>query len=323
MAARDGSYLTELYEQPSSSKFPASQQARAGEVINILPPLPIITSFTPSSMAYDADDVIVAVTGTDFTPGMTCSLGAELTATVTFISSTSLSVEVDTTGAPVAGSRPFTLTDTYNRVISDTDTAFTVVQPAGPVITDINPNVMPVGSDDFIVTVTGTGFVPGMTCNLGPNLTATVTYVSPILVTVEVDTPGVGVAEAVAFILTEPVFGRLATAPEVFIVGVGDVDPVISNVFPAPGTPINRNTPVSFLVTDFDANLFREFVTARFPGQAVEEVVFDGFLFNSQYSASTRTSIPGGFSYTLRRTGGWSGPPTIRVFAFDQTGNEL
>ena len=35
-----------------------------------------------------------------------------------------------------------------------------------------------------------------------------------------------------------------------------------------------------------------------------------------------RTMIAGGFRYTVLRTGGWPGAPTIQTFAIDRAGNE-
>lgn len=231
MAAREGNYAADMYAQPSSSKLSNLSPFKNAELIGLLPQLATITAISPNSMTFGSSNVIVSVTGTNFTAGMTCELGDELTATVTYISPTSLTVEVDTTGTAVTGGRPFTLIDEYSRTVTLPDDVF---------------------------TVTG-----------------------------------------------------------------GTEEPTVSDLFPAAGTPIRPNTPVSFKVTDVEEDLFRQFVTARFPGQSAEEVVYDGYSFTSLYSGSSRTSVSEGYQFTLRRANGWPGPPTIRVFAFDRTGNEL
>jgi hypothetical protein len=99
--------------------------------------------------------------------------------------------------------------------------------------------------------------------------------------------------------------------------------PVVGNFNPAPGTPIARTGPISFEVTDDSGDFRRIFVVAFFPATGVTEVVHDGDGFRGHYAAgSSRTMIAGGFRYTLLRTSGWAGAPTIQTFAIDRAGNE-
>jgi hypothetical protein len=99
--------------------------------------------------------------------------------------------------------------------------------------------------------------------------------------------------------------------------------PLVGNFNPAPGTPIVRTGPISFEVTDDSGDFGRIFVVAFFPSTGVTEVVHDGDGFRGHYVAgSSRTMIAGGFRYTLLRTNGWPGAPTIQTFAIDRAGNE-
>jgi hypothetical protein len=99
--------------------------------------------------------------------------------------------------------------------------------------------------------------------------------------------------------------------------------PVVGNFNPAPGTPVARTGPISFEVTDDSGDFRRIFVVAYFPATGVTEVVHDGDGFRGHYAAgSSRTMIAGGFRYTLLRTSGWPGAPTIQTFAIDRAGNE-
>jgi hypothetical protein len=99
--------------------------------------------------------------------------------------------------------------------------------------------------------------------------------------------------------------------------------PVVGNFDPAPGTAIARTGSVTFDVTDDSGDFRRIFVVAYFPATGVAEVVHDGDGFRGFYAAkSSRTMIAGGFRYTLLRSGGWPGAPTIQTFAIDHAGNE-
>lgn len=101
-----------------------------------------------------------------------------------------------------------------------------------------------------------------------------------------------------------------------------DIAPVVDNFDPAPGTQIEVDTPLRFSVTDNLGSFTRTIVTAKFPDGS-EEIIHDWDSFNDYYAAhSARIAITNGFRYTVRRTMGWPGSPTIRVFAIDSAGNE-
>lgn len=99
--------------------------------------------------------------------------------------------------------------------------------------------------------------------------------------------------------------------------------PVVANFNPTPGTPIARTAPIAFDVTDDSGDFRRIFVVAFFPATGATEVVHDGDSFRGHYAAgSARTMIASGFRFTVLRTGGWPGAPTIQTFAIDRAGNE-
>lgn len=104
------------------------------------------------------------------------------------------------------------------------------------------------------------------------------------------------------------------------------VPPVTSNISPAPGTPITSSTPVLVDVTD-ESGLFRRVIIAVVLG-GITEMAWDGDAWLGRYAGgnSTRTPITNGFRFTVLRdlrSGGWPSSPTLRVFAFDQGGNEV
>jgi len=101
-----------------------------------------------------------------------------------------------------------------------------------------------------------------------------------------------------------------------------ETPPVVSNFSPLPGEVLDPLDPIQFDVTDNRSLFTRILVTMTMP-DGVEELVHDGNEFNAYYAAhSIRIVIAGGFRYTVRRTMGWPGAPTVRVFAIDSAGNE-
>lgn len=96
--------------------------------------------------------------------------------------------------------------------------------------------------------------------------------------------------------------------------------PVISGFNPPAGTLIGKNQPITFEVTD-EANLAAIAVFVSYP-DGTSEVVFDGTLFRSPFKTSTRVDISGGYRFTVRRTGGWKGNPTLEYLALDRGGNK-
>jgi hypothetical protein len=102
------------------------------------------------------------------------------------------------------------------------------------------------------------------------------------------------------------------------------IAPEVSNVSPAPGVAITAQTPVGFDVTDNRGAFRRVLVAALFPATGVTELVHDGDTFLGPYAPrSTRNPIAGGFRLSVLRDGGWPSSPTLRIFAFDTTGNEV
>lgn len=95
--------------------------------------------------------------------------------------------------------------------------------------------------------------------------------------------------------------------------------PVVVDVFPAASTAIDRFQSLQLDVTDETA-LAGVFVFAAF-ASGVVEVVHDGDAFTATYASSTRTTIEGGYRYTLRRVSGWPSAVTIKIRALDTRGN--
>jgi hypothetical protein len=75
-------------------------------------------------------------------------------------------------------------------------------------------------------------------------------------------------------------------------------------------------------VTDATYLLKQVVVSVSYPGEAAPEVVYDGTAFAPAYSKSTlNTSLnPSTYLFSVVRTGGWIGNPTVNVYAIDASG---
>jgi hypothetical protein len=110
-------------------------------------------------------------------------------------------------------------------------------------------------------------------------------------------------------------YGSSAAAP---------TPPTIASVYPAAGTPIYPNTPISFQVLDDSGVFALIMLTASFAGSTILEVVYDGTAFGPMYTGVTnlKTATAGGYTFTILRDGGWPSAPSITPIAIDSLGAE-
>lgn len=99
------------------------------------------------------------------------------------------------------------------------------------------------------------------------------------------------------------------------------IAPLVLNVTPAAGTPINAADPLQLDVTD-ETGLAIVLITASYPNSQAVEVVFDGTDFTDLYTDDSSVEVvTDGFRFVLLRRGGWIGPPTLTPYALDTSGN--
>lgn len=106
------------------------------------------------------------------------------------------------------------------------------------------------------------------------------------------------------------------------------VAPIISNVTPAPGTPLAPTDHLALDATD-DSGLFRRTIlkVELWDGTTLlrRDMVWDGDTFDPLYAGSTVAAITGGFHFDLVRAAGWPAHPVSLSFTgylFDQQGSE-
>lgn len=111
---------------------------------------------------------------------------------------------------------------------------------------------------------------------------------------------------------------RIESAEIVYGFGIDisdTIEPVISNMTPADGTPIRELTSIEFDVTD-DTGLVAclLFLTWTDPVTNTEEaeLIYDGEAFRGKYTNTATnvvTTISGGLHFKIRRAGGWPQDP--------------
>lgn len=79
-------------------------------------------------------------------------------------------------------------------------------------------------------------------------------------------------------------------------------------------TSVSVDQTIDVTVTDPMGIDYTVVVAFSFANGA-HEVVHDGSSFSAMYSFSRRATVADGFSYALRRVGGWPGSPTLHVYS--------
>jgi hypothetical protein len=110
--------------------------------------------------------------------------------------------------------------------------------------------------------------------------------------------------------------GYVDTFPEVDLTA-----PIVLNYSPTLGSDINTDQALSVDVTEETA--FRRILLFIQYTNGDTDVVYDGDGFTPYFAPeSTRSIISGGFRFSIKRLGGWPASLTLKVYAYDQSGNE-
>lgn len=100
--------------------------------------------------------------------------------------------------------------------------------------------------------------------------------------------------------------------------------PTFQNIAPNPSFDIDPSTLVQFEVIDSGSPIVLVVPIITLDPNVAGELVHDWTLgaFTPIYAQnSVRVAITNGFRYTMRRSFGWTSPPTLRVWAVDSAGN--
>ena len=194
---------------------------------------PTVTSISPTSVAAGAATTPVTVTGTGFTSTTAIQLGS-LVETTAYVSSTQVTATVPAGQLTEGAVLPVIALNGSSTSASGAAVDFTVNNPA-PTITQFVPAKVFTGTPGATIAVSGTGFVPTTTIDVG-GTTRTTTYVNSTQVNVSLTTadlamagtlsltamnptPGGGTSTAASLVVTNPEPLVQSLSPSVAIAG--------------------------------------------------------------------------------------------------------
>jgi uncharacterized repeat protein (TIGR03803 family) len=177
-------------------------------------PVPVITSLSPPSVLAGSGAQTLTINGTGFVSTPTVSYTGFSDYTVTFVSSTQLTVALTSPDVAAAGTYSVTVTNPAPDGGPSSAATFTVNNPA-PVITSLSPPSVLAGSGAQTLTINGTGFVNTSTPFVNTSTvsfngsTRTTTYVigPPAQLTIPLASTDVGTAGTFPVTVTNPTPG--------------------------------------------------------------------------------------------------------------------
>jgi len=212
------------------------------EIIQAGPaPPPSVTAVTPSSGSR-GQTLTVAISGSNFVAGATCSFGADITVNACVTTSTQATASVTIDVNATLGPRTVIVTNPDGQGSSLGD-AFMVTLPLPPELLGATPNAGGQGQT-LTVTLTGQNFLTGAACDFGASITVTTCTVAQATratagVTIAADAP-LGPRTVT---VTNP-DGQAATLAAAFSVTPPPPPPVVTGVSPTSAGQAQTSTIV-------------------------------------------------------------------------------
>ena len=170
----EATVLASLIETAGTAKVTVTTDkgTSAAKTFTINPPLPTITSLSPSSTVAGGESFILRIHGTNFAVPEVVKWGTTAL-TVTYASATELEATVLASLIETAGTAKVTVTTDKGTSAAATFT----INPPLPTITSLSPSSTVAGGESFILTIDGTNFTSAAVVKWGTTA-LTVTYVS-------------------------------------------------------------------------------------------------------------------------------------------------
>jgi hypothetical protein len=133
-------------------------------------PAPVLSAVSPNVGSQGKSNLNVTLSGSNFLPSPTCSFGSGITVnSCTYNSSTQITANINILSSAVTGSRNVTATNTdgQNSTLTNGFTVQIGSSNPAPTITNVSPNTGVQGQSNISVTITGTNFLPGPSCDFG------------------------------------------------------------------------------------------------------------------------------------------------------------
>ncbi len=199
-------------------------------------PVPVITApLVPSSVLVGSGALTLTVNGTGFINGATATYGGS-SRSVTFVSSTQLTIAVLAGDTATAGTFPVVVTNPGPGGGASNSVNFSVNNPVPAIIAPLVPSGVIANSGAFTLTVNGTGFISSSQVSFGGTNRVT-TFVSSTQVTAAILATDVATAGSPLVVVTNPAPGGGASNSVVFNVSAApNPVPVITSFSPPSAT---------------------------------------------------------------------------------------
>lgn len=193
-------------------------------------PVPVATSVAPNSATAGSGALAVTVNGSDFIPGSVVRWNGADRVT-TFISATQLEADIAAADLSTAGTANITVFNPAPGGGVSAALAFTINEATGnpiPVTNSISPNTATEGGSAFLLTVNGSGFVPGATVRWN-GADRTTNFVSASQLEANIDAADIAAAGNATVTVLNPAPGGGISNSQTFT-----IDPlVVNNPVPA------------------------------------------------------------------------------------------
>ncbi len=193
----NGSVVDEL-----AATLPATFTAGVITLTPTVSQTPRLTSLSPASILVGSNDFTLTVNGANLIDGSVVRVNGQERVTE-YVNASQLRAALLASDAEEPGTVSITVR-TPDSVVTNA-ISLPVNNPA-PTLTTINPNAVQTRSSGFAMTVTGTGFVPGISAKVGTT-NRTTNYVSPTQLTVQIPTSALTVAGTFDVTVTNPAPG--------------------------------------------------------------------------------------------------------------------
>ena len=193
-------------------------------------PVPSIGSLTPSSVTAGSGAANVSVGGTGFLSSSTATFNGSAR-TVTFVSSSQLTLALTSADTQTAGSYPIVVTNPSPGGGASNSFTFTVVAPnPAPVVSSMTPTTAVAGASGFTLTVNGASFVSGATVVFNAVAKST-TFVGATQLTAAISASDIATGGSYPVVVTNPAPGGGASGTLTFT--VTNPAPTLSSLSPS------------------------------------------------------------------------------------------
>ncbi len=226
LLATAGSFRVRVYTPPPGGGL--SDDSIVFNVVGPTNPVPTLTDMTPTEAMAGTSSIVITLTGTGFVTGARVFFDGMALAT-NVQSATSATATITQEFLTTPGSYDVTIHNPTPGGGSSAPKVFTVLPAVAPTLTSITPSQVTAGAPDTLVTVQGTGFVPGAVLDFGgtayPLTVADATSATTTIPASELASPRV-----VSIRVNTP---NGSTDPLTFTVEAETSAPVISSISPA------------------------------------------------------------------------------------------